>query len=303
MRKTLVLVLALLSGATILSAQNLIAVRTGFVADNNGNVVCNNPSTELTIDITVRHEVLRTGPYARFAQKYLGIIAPLADKESYTIVGAAIGYIDQPVNSALLATAPNSSTTASHLGSASEFARLLPDRRSSIEGSNDEMASAAANAIFELRTNRQQLISGAAGENVFGAGLAAALDALDKTENEYLALFLGKQTVETLNYRFWVVPVKDKASYVVSRFSEVKGVLPENDLTGMPLIVELKSDGTLEAVYGKIKESRTKGDTEVAVADNMIARLMNGKTEVTRTTVPVWQSGIRTQVVLTQSAK
>ena len=37
------------------------------------------PQTTVVVDITVARESVVTGPYARFAQKYFGVIAPLAD--------------------------------------------------------------------------------------------------------------------------------------------------------------------------------------------------------------------------------
>ena len=46
------------------------------------------PQTTVVVDITVARESVVTGPYARFAQKYFGVIAPLADK-----AGPHITYI------------------------------------------------------------------------------------------------------------------------------------------------------------------------------------------------------------------
>ena len=37
------------------------------------------PQTTVVVDITVARESVVTGPYARFAQKYFGVLAPLAD--------------------------------------------------------------------------------------------------------------------------------------------------------------------------------------------------------------------------------
>ena len=60
----------------------------------------------------------------------------------------------------------------------------------------------AAAAIFSLRKHRLDLISGEAGENVFGAGLPVALERLDRLEQEYLELFLGRRVVTTETRRF-----------------------------------------------------------------------------------------------------
>lgn len=68
------------------------------------------------------------------------------------------------------------------------------------------MAQDAANAIFSLRRHRIDLVTGEAGENVFGAGLKAALEEIDRLEQEYLSLFLGKQFRQRIVREFSVVP-------------------------------------------------------------------------------------------------
>ncbi len=55
------------------------------------------PQTTVVVDITVARESVVTGPYARFAQKYFGVIAPLADKETYTLRSAAVSRYDPVV--------------------------------------------------------------------------------------------------------------------------------------------------------------------------------------------------------------
>ena len=52
------------------------------------------PQTTVVVDITVARESVVTGPYARFAQKYFGVIAPLADKETYTLRSAVVSRYD-----------------------------------------------------------------------------------------------------------------------------------------------------------------------------------------------------------------
>ena len=87
------------------------------------------------------------------------------------------------------------------------------------------MAQDAANAIFSLRRHRIDLVTGEAGENVFGAGLKAALEEIDRLEQEYLSLFLGKQFRQRIVREFSVVPSKDEPATVVCRFSDTAGLL------------------------------------------------------------------------------
>ena len=90
------------------------------------------PQTTVVVDITVARESVVTGPYARFAQKYFGVIAPLADKETYTLRSAAVSRYDPVVTRDLNPgpiPAPHTEIYAD-TGSAEEFPRVLPDRRS-----------------------------------------------------------------------------------------------------------------------------------------------------------------------------
>ena len=57
---------------------------------SNGEFVVGTAETVLAADITVRCEKIVCGPYARYAQKFLGLRAPLTDKTVYTVADAAI---------------------------------------------------------------------------------------------------------------------------------------------------------------------------------------------------------------------
>ena len=74
----------------------------------------------------------------------------------------------------------------------------------------EQQAAAAADMIFSLRRSRKELITGDAGENVFGGGLKDALEALDAKEQAYLELFLGKKVVTTYTHRV-VIPMSSSS--------------------------------------------------------------------------------------------
>ena len=84
------------------------------------------------------------------------------------------------------------------MGSASEFAKVLPDRMSATAVSEEEAAANAAQAIFSIRKHRMDLITGEAGENVFGAGLKDALAALDAAEAAEAIFSLRKHRIELI---------------------------------------------------------------------------------------------------------
>ena len=86
----------------------------------------------------------------------------------------------------------------------------------------EDAAREAANTIFSLRRHRIELITGEAGENVFGEGLKAALAEIERLEQSYLELFLGKRVVTTETRRYVVYPQSDKKQYIVCRFSAAR---------------------------------------------------------------------------------
>ena len=72
----------LLSAALVLLA--------GLSAAAQGTVSYSLPRTTLTLTVTVERESFFAGPYARYAQKYLGITAPQADAVRYEVLDMSL---------------------------------------------------------------------------------------------------------------------------------------------------------------------------------------------------------------------
>ena len=72
----------LLSGGV--SAQNPYISLQG-ANETAGGLTVAQPRTILAVDVTVEHDVTLSGPYARYAQKYLGVRAPLTDKTVWSV--------------------------------------------------------------------------------------------------------------------------------------------------------------------------------------------------------------------------
>jgi len=297
---------AVVAGTSVCVAQNLKMSKTGEVTMQDGTTAYVIPSTTIVVDLTVRHETVITGEYARFAQRYLGVIAPLADKDIYEIESASVGWIDNDNFLPGSPAEPDAGTikVMSHIEPGAGFMRVLPDRLSASPKSGEDAARDAANMIYNIRKRRVDLIMGDIGENVYGEGLKAALERMDKIENEYLELFLGKQTVETYTVRFHVIPEKGKNTYVVCRINETKGILPSGDLSGEPVMLELRPEGLASAAFPPIpadqarKGSRNQpvSSESYAVADMVVAKVTDGRKDYVTQRVPVYQMGVRTSM-------
>ena len=230
-----ILMLTLLTMASASAQNSIYKAVVGAHKDAAGNVVISDPSTTLAVDLVFETEQVVVGPYAKYAQKYLETRGALVDKSTTSLKSAKLAVV---TDNALAASTVAEPTTAisSYLGSENEFPKISPDRTSSSAMSLDDAAAQATQAIFTIRKNRMDLISGEAGENVFGGGLKDALEALDAKEQAYLELFLGKKVTTTYTQRVIVPIVAGVNEYVIARTTsgkpeDIKLVLTPSEAT------------------------------------------------------------------------
>lgn len=291
--------LPLLFAGMTAAAQNQDMARLGTYM-SNGEFVVGTAETVLAADITVRCEKIVCGPYARYAQKFLGLRAPLTDKTVYTVADAAIALM--PGERYVTAGELPASTcrVESYEAQGADFARLQTDRLDMTETDLQTAARNAAAAIFSLRKHRLDLISGEAGENVFGAGLPVALERLDRLEQEYLELFLGRRVVTTETRRFRVTPAEGKLQQIVCRFSPDAGLLPANDLTGDIVLLQYEPQGMAVDEAGVRPTSST---IPYRIAALTRCSLIAAGQEQAAQVLPVSSSAVRSPFKFPETAK
>ncbi len=289
--KQIVLTLCGLLVAMSVSAQSDYIVRTGKIVGKDGSVTFVEPKSTIVVDITVEKREVIVGPYARYAQKYLGVRAPLNEKTSFRIVEANIALADKSIYEASAEVASPTLQTISHAGDEREFARLLPGRTDSRALTADEAARESANAIFFLRKSRQELITAQAGENVFGGGLEAALREIDKYENANLELFFGKEVVSTTTERVVLMPQDDKFNYVLGRFSEKDGLVPATDLSGEIVMLQIEPSGDTSLKYVTEAGEKDKVQIDCRVADFATCVVSCGTEPVAKRVLPLFEYG------------
>ena len=336
--------LAILTCMSLGASAQVKAYKSTTIPSGN-SVAYSLPRTVLKVTVVVEKESVRRGPYARFAQKYLGVMAPTVDKDLYSIVGGSIGYAEeadptqvyvldnpdksagriynitpegllaapmegapQPVNEPLPPVAakpgkpdkPGRVDVLSYVASDTSFVKVPIDKRSVIEQSPESMAQQAANTIFSLRKRRMELVTGEFGENVFGEGLAAALREIDRLEQEYTALFLGKQFKQRIVKTYDVIPEMGKNTAVVCRFTETGGLLPTGDLSGNPVVVDMTPENKLEnSPWTRRTSKDSRGMVFYRIADVVDCRLMDGKNELAQRRVPIYQFGLTVEMPAT----
>lgn len=253
--------------------------------------------TTLYVDLSIERTEIVAGPYARYAQKYLGVTAPLADKVLLEIVSANVNDINAL---AVQSAAPKTGQTAQevrHMFPAAGFPKLLIDKTSASPEALEDSARKAAGKIFEIRRNRFELITGMAGENVFGGGLSAALAKLDELEQQYLSLFFGRQTTQITENQLRVTPQQGLATYTLAKFSSTEGLLAPDSGDGMAVTVSLRPLGSTSAVGLNTTDKPSSKTRTVRIPADAECRILLDDNELTSRTLPISQFG-RTVYVL-----
>lgn len=259
------------------------------------------PSTSVVASITIERETIKKGPYAKFAQQYLGITVPLNDKVIYSVKGAQLGsVVNNNVDIQSVATSVNSKINLpifSDMGISpivyKAASSLGADKTTTREKSLEEMASDAVTAIFNLRKRRFDIITGEAGEGVFGAGLGSAIEEMKRLEDEYLSLFVGKSTKEIYTVEFFTTPERNKTSYVLCRFSESGGIVENSDVSGEPVVLNVNPGGVSQPI---VERSSVKGAEYYRVPEVASCKLFCGSQLLVQKQLPVLQLGTTVEV-------
>ena len=259
------------------SAQQLTKKRIG-VFKHDGNVVVEEASSILVVDVVVEHEEFVAGPYARYAQKMLGTRASLVNRSVYRLVSADVALQEHAECYAEGAPEHNAPV---YVGTSP----LPIDRLNSTDKGAEESAREAANAIFALRRARLDLIMGEFGDGVYGAGLESALEEIARLEAAYLELFYGTRTITTTSSRMTYPVDASQPSTVIARFNSESGLLAKDDLAGEILLLVINpSEMTYPA--GDIK-----GVVAYRYANNAEVLVSLGQEVLVRRILPIYEFG------------
>lgn len=313
------------------------------VANPTGTVVYALPSTAINFYVEAEKETFTAGPYAEFAQKYLGEAARVENSVTYTLKKIDVTpYIEADPSSRQVVTIPERGAanflkfctqglivmSDSYTGKGEtwrfpsiadndRFAgkgvggnltsatatlyktvkgedgfRKVPVQQSQVvEKSLEKRAAEVAGSIFDLRKSRVQIITGDTDATFSGEALSAAVEEINRLEQEYLSLFYGVTTTSVQSMNFDVVPLSDpqKNMYVAFRLSDTQGLLPAGNMAGRPIVLELEID-KLEGVNSDISGGRGKV-IYYRVPATATARVLDGGTVLMQTRIPVYQLG------------
>ena len=245
-------IFAILALVALAATSNAQTIKAGLYDSKGVAVVAEAEPVVVNVTLRVATEQFTPGIYARYAQKYLGKRATLSEYSSIELIDGRLA----------LGTAEK---VAPKVAQEPYALPLSTNRLNGTAQTTEEQAAATAELLFSLRKHRLDLITGEAGENVFGAGLKAALDEIARMEREYLDMFYGSKSVSEQLYTFNVTITPDKNEYMVCRFSDKVGIVPTDDLSGRPIVVKVET-----AKHKEYAELKPLGPKDKVSADYLI---------------------------------
>lgn len=314
-------------------------------SDPEGYVTYSLPSTTLVLDVEAMRESFYAGPYAKYAEKYLGIkvrqkdevkwqitkmsLTPMVEADMsrrYTLavkknapdfsflklssaglvafadgnmgggqtwrfpVSGSADFADKGVSSNLKSEA---TTLYRNEKTESAYNRVSVQQNMVVEKSLEQKASEAAQMIVKLRQQRLQIVTGDTDATYSGEAMGAAIDELTRLENEYMSLFVGYSDFQTQSMSFDVVPSADRESqmYVAFRVSDTAGLVPADNLSGKPVVMEVIPQEISQPAAGGQPASKVQ-TVKCLIPAICTVKVKDGSELLIQSRVPVYQLGV-----------
>jgi hypothetical protein len=246
--------------------------------NNNFGITYSLPKTMLIINAEVTKLTYKAGPYAKYAEKYLGVKnVAMEDRTQYrlgklSIVNKGVPDTDNtyivefkagtvapfayltddgmlcsinaeytpPVEPSTSArdNAPKQDGTADDKAPAFTEELLMA-------GSEARQAEVAARQIYRIRESRMNILTGEA-DNLppDGEAMKLVIQQLERQEKALVCLFAGTTAEETSWFDVALTPYESLEKEVLFRFSERLGIVDADDLSGAPVYINLKAQSS-----------------------------------------------------------
>lgn len=178
-----------------------------------------------------------------------------------------------------------------------------------VEKSLEKKAQEAASTILSLRAKRIEIITGDTDATFSGEALQAAVEQIDKLEEELMALFIGRVESHIQKMTFDVIPTNTNEQEIIIafRFSETQGLLQSDEISGRPIVMEVipqyevqegedATEVTVNEPYIKkgaknLKEAQNRGNIEYRIPSICTVKLFDADILLLQSRVPVYQKG------------
>lgn len=286
------------------------------------------PRTVISFRVEVQQEIFHAGPYARYAQKYLGVAARLADASTSRLVNVRISSAEEADPTAvyalpsgasaaltaltaqgLVAVAPGSepvswrfkpASRAQFSGIPSNLTRAQSTLKGSagtavkqnalVEKTAEQKAKEVADRIFEIRDYRYRILVGDTDATYSGEAMKATMDELSKMEKELTELFLGKSEYVKLYGTFETVPdpANENQIYIPFRISDEQGPVGPDNMEGKAYYFRLVSEAVST---GDSQKAKAPASIVYRIPAVCTCTLFDASATVAQTRIPVSQLG------------
>jgi hypothetical protein len=286
------------------SAQTNVVKQTAVKANDFG-ITYTLPRTSITIAVEVSKYQSKAGPFALYAERYLGVnTAVMEDKTWYEMgnismieygvadpeqtflinfkAGTTAPYVylteegflcsvnADPEPEALTAksavvVAPKANANAVNPAQAMTEEMLLA-------GSVAKQAEIAAKQIYRIRESRLDILTGEA-DNLppDGEAMKVVINQLEQQEKALTQMFIGVTTSDSSMYDFTLTPMDGIEKEILFRFSERLGIVAADDLSGSPVYLSITAlDKQLPPIDPK---EAAKRDKQKGIVYNVPAKI------------------------------
>lgn len=175
----------------------------------------------------------------------------------------------------------------------STFSRVPVQQEVLVEKSLEKRAAEAAEIILKARTERFNIATGNTDATFSGAALGAALDELNRVEQEYMVLFTGYSQKDVQKGSFDVTPsatARDQR-YIAFRLSDTEGLVDGGNLSGRPFYLEFETVDVPDPTPVSTKLNSKTRFVYYRIPAVCSVRLKDGSDVLFQTRIPVYQLG------------
>jgi hypothetical protein len=176
----------------------------------------------------------------------------------------------------------------------SAYNKVAVQQNMVVEKSMEQKAAETAEMILRLRKQRLQIVTGDTDATYSGEAMGAAISEITRLEEEYMTLFTGYSEFQTQNMRFEVVPEAGLESqmYVAFRLSDTAGLVPADNLSGKPIVMEITSQPFAEpAVSAELLKNQKEVEAYYRIPAVCTVKLMDGANLLLQSRMPIYQLG------------
>lgn len=263
--------------------------RYNATSENNYGVVYTLPKTEYEVSVLVLEKRFTPGPLAPWATKYLGYDVLVEEQRSSEIIQAEIRAIGVPnldkrylvafdkktiapfvslSDAGILYSINGSKAIERHNSSIIAPSYPNPDRTMpalsreySLAITDSKRAEIAATYLYEVRENALNIVAGEVEQMPKdGESMRLILDKLKAEESRTLRLFEG-DTTQIAYVKTWrVVPSDQDQKLVLFNFSPDFGIVADGDVSGSPVVLDIRVIDRTPALDPKELARREKSE-------------------------------------------